>query len=454
MSDLHEDAVESSRPFPSMFVIALLAVGLAISGAAPFLVFPICIEHIPPRPGIFGQLAEAIIVGCILYLSPLLGLLLAWLSSFSQFRSWNFIWLLGAWLTVPVALISGRLERRADIDLWMFTSAYAWTIAILFMTWVLTLTRLGRATSSRPVNPLFLFVFVVYGCAVGVGVMIWRLEFRPELPWTLAETDTVVLCCLVGTGVLFLAVYGYVGRWSSQFLIEETSTWTPSPGWLRRLRWMLLGGMPACVIIGATSYVNTDLAPLPFWWLLPWTLYFVTWMVALARMTHDRAFLSVWLAQVLALSLLMPALYLTHALELHDTFKWGIAMFLAALLFAPFMPHFMTAAIQGALLAVVLLQMYSQLSFGLNWAILAHLSFGVVACWGCHGDAVKHAAAPDRLPDFLFFVIAGIVAGIFVYAYVVPHIFAMGPGPVLEYTIALVASVVVRVIPWPKSAST
>jgi len=130
-----------------------------------------------------------------------------------------------------------------------------------------------------------------------------------------------------------------------------------------------------------------------------------------------------------------------------------MAISLAAFLIAAFMPHFMTLAIQGALLAVVLLQLYSQLPFGLDWAILVHVSFSVVTCWGCHGDAVKHAAAPDRLPDFLFFVIAGIFAGIIVYAFVVPRIFAMGPGPILEYTIAVVASVVIRVIPWPKSAS-
>src|SRR5258706_1002802 len=66
--------------------------------------------------------------------------------------------------------------------------------------------------------------------------------------------------------------------------------------WRRRLRWMLLAFVPSSLMLGVTTYITTDVAPIPLLWVVPLGLYLLTFILVFAR----RPLLApVWLGRVL-----------------------------------------------------------------------------------------------------------------------------------------------------------
>lgn len=70
----------------------------------------------------------------------------------------------------------------------------------------------------------------------------------------------------------------------------------------RRLRWVALAALASSFMLGTTTYLSTDLAPVPLLWVVPLSLYLVTFIVAFALSRPSAAALS------RQLGLLLPAL--------------------------------------------------------------------------------------------------------------------------------------------------
>jgi hypothetical protein len=87
-------------------------------------------------------------------------------------------------------------------------------------------------------------------------------------------------------------------RGSMRFLIEENPsvirrflqgrdapilepTIVPDRNW--RLRWVLLSFAPSSLLIGTTTYLSTDIASVPFLWVIPLALYLLTFVLVFAR---------------------------------------------------------------------------------------------------------------------------------------------------------------------------
>lgn len=56
-----------------------------------------------------------------------------------------------------------------------------------------------------------------------------------------------------------------------------------APRWGERLRWMLLAFVPSSLMMSVTTYITTDVAAIPLLWVLPLSLYLLTFIVAFAR---------------------------------------------------------------------------------------------------------------------------------------------------------------------------
>src|SRR5262249_45128338 len=74
-----------------------------------------------------------------------------------------------------------------------------------------------------------------------------------------------------------------------------------TPG--RRLRWVLLAVVPSSLMLGATTYITTDIAAIPLLWVLPLALYLLSFIIVFA---HIPARLQS-IATLVALDLLMLA---------------------------------------------------------------------------------------------------------------------------------------------------
>jgi hypothetical protein len=52
---------------------------------------------------------------------------------------------------------------------------------------------------------------------------------------------------------------------------------------MRRLRWVLLAAAPSSLMLGAITYISTDLSPIPLFWVLPLALYLLTFILVFNR---------------------------------------------------------------------------------------------------------------------------------------------------------------------------
>lgn len=53
----------------------------------------------------------------------------------------------------------------------------------------------------------------------------------------------------------------------------------PAPAWMTRLRWIFLAAVPSGLLIAVTAHISTDVAAAPLLWVLPLSLYLLTWVL-------------------------------------------------------------------------------------------------------------------------------------------------------------------------------
>jgi hypothetical protein len=74
----------------------------------------------------------------------------------------------------------------------------------------------------------------------------------------------------------------------------------------RRLLWLALAAVPSSLMLGATSFITRDLAPVPLLWVVPLALYLVTFVVAFSPWT-DAGRLTVWGRRLLPVTTILLA---------------------------------------------------------------------------------------------------------------------------------------------------
>jgi len=169
----------------------------------------------------------------------------------------------------------------------------------------------------------------------------------------------------------------------------ETAT-TETITWQRRARWCLLAAVPSSLMLGVTTALTTDLAPVPLLWVAPLALYLLTFVAAFGK-TGERE------TRVTARAL--PLLLLAVS---------------AAMLLGQRPP------IVGAL--------------------LLHLVPFLAAAMLCHGMLAKDRPSPRHLTEFYFWLAFGGMAGGLFNTLLAPVLFSR----VLEYPLALIAVAFLR----------
>jgi hypothetical protein len=57
----------------------------------------------------------------------------------------------------------------------------------------------------------------------------------------------------------------------------------PPPGWGQYLRWIALAFVPSSLLLGATTYITTDIAAVPLLWVMPLAIYLLSFILAFGR---------------------------------------------------------------------------------------------------------------------------------------------------------------------------
>ncbi len=170
---------------------------------------------------------------------------------------------------------------------------------------------------------------------------------------------------------------------------EETSLVSDiTPG--LRLRWLLLSLTPSALLMGTTLHIGTDIAAAPFLWVLPLSLYLLTFVFVFAR---------------------RPLLRQSWMLPVQVVVVSVVAAF------------FSTSEIYVLL--------------------VLHLAGLFVTAMVCHGELARLRPRASHLTEFYFWMSLGGVMGGFLAAIVAPVIF----NGVYEYPIALLIALLLRPMP-------
>lgn len=173
------------------------------------------------------------------------------------------------------------------------------------------------------------------------------------------------------------------------------------PGWLRRLLWVLLPALASSVLLSATNHVCQDVAVIPFLWVVPLSLYLLTFIICFE---HER-----WYARVPVLWA-VPALALVFITCTEERVQkqpfWGR--------FESMMHHDVEPLLEkmlGRSLNFSNIDLSPNFIWELGWA------FGAMffACMLCHGELTRLKPAPRRLTEFYLLMSAGgALGGLFV----------------------------------------
>ena len=149
----------------------------------------------------------------------------------------------------------------------------------------------------------------------------------------------------------------------------------PRPGLRKKLFWVALAACPSMLMLAVTNFLTQDVASMPFLWILPLSIYLLSFIL-----TFDARG---WYRQNVFLLLLAPALAGMAYLSWSESYELGVIR---------------TIAVFGAAL--------------------------FVACMVCHGELAARKPAPVYLTSFyLMLSIGGALGGFFV-GVVAPYLFS------------------------------
>lgn len=295
-----------------------------------------------------------------------------------------------ALVVLPVAAPDARPPETGN-PVWWQLGLMAVTIGLPFFALASSAPLLQRwlaqSEHRRAADPYFLYRASNAGSIA--GLLAYPLLIEPLLGleaqgrwWTAGYVLLVVLVAACAAVVL------RAGREPAS--PEETVAAPPAAAapidWTRRARWLALAFVPSSLMLGATTYITRDIAPVPLLWVLPLTAYLLSFVVAFAPRRDPSP-------AVRAARLAMPLL-------------------------AVVLVHVVVTGAQRPLWLLTLLH------------VVVLLAVALV----CHGELAADRPHASRLTEFYLWVAAGGALGGLFNAIVAPVIF----DSLAEYPLAIV----------------
>ncbi|MAY75419.1 MAG: hypothetical protein CMJ31_12045 [Phycisphaerae bacterium] len=356
-----------------------------VSAALLFVVQPMAAKRLLPLLG--GS--PAVWTTCMLFfqVSLLAGYSLAHAIGGRRRRRWLVVYivalLVGA--TVSLAFLTGSGIPRAGVGpiVWLLADLFA-TIGVAFVSLAAAGPLIQRwFDRAGGGNPYFLFA------AGNAGSLIGLLGY-PALVEPAVILGSQRLGWIVGLilATVLLAICGVAAARGVEPGPDEPDRDEPSvataAAWQERAGWIGFAFVPSSLMLGATSFITTDVAAFPLLWVVPLSIYLVTF--------------------ILVFSGSAPSIALTSRVT-------------AVLLI-------------GAVATIVL-----QAKHPLGLILAIHLATLFAAAMLCHGRLADSKPPPARLTEFyLCLSIGGALGGVF-NAIVAPAVF----DAISEYPIALAA---------------
>ncbi|MDQ5843972.1 MAG: fused MFS/spermidine synthase [Acidobacteriota bacterium] len=276
-----------SRSFPLRLMVSFFAAALFTSAALLFWVQPVIAKMILPLLG--G--APSVWNTCMVFFQALLlaGYAYAlFISQRLQLKNQallHIILMLGAGLFLPFAIsqsMIGSLPTQSNPTLWLL-GVLSLTVGFPFFVLSATAPLLQRWFSysghSSAKDPYFLYAVSNAGSMLSLLAFPFLLEPRLNLQeqsryWAFGYLLLAVLICSCA-----ILVGGKMATLRHARVEHESAVLT----FKSRLEWVLLAFIPSSLMLGVTTYISTDVASVPLIWIVPLSLYLLTFILAFAN---------------------------------------------------------------------------------------------------------------------------------------------------------------------------
>ncbi len=304
----------------------------------------------------------------------------------------HLVLLVIAFLTLPLSIAGGWGEPP--------TSGYAlWLLGLFMVSIGLPFFALAAnnpllqawfVRTGHPNGPDPYFLYASSNIGSFLALLSYPVLLEPmftlrtqNLIWTGGYVVLIVL--IAACGVLLL-------RSSKSAAVDTLANDadTPAPAWSLRARWIFLAAVPSGLLIAVTAHISTDVAAAPLLWVLPLSLYLLTWVLVFQS--------------------------------------------------RPLLPHQWMLMLQPAAIAGVIVLLAVGGEQNLLLTLGGHqLCFFVIAM-ACHGELARTRPAAKRLTGFYVALsFGGMLGGLFA-GLIAPNVFSW----VAEYPILVVLAAVCR----------
>ena len=185
-----------------------------------------------------------------------------------------------ALLTLPLSIASGWGEPpTGGAAIWLL-GLFAVSIGLPFFALAANNPMLQAwfVRTGHPDGPDPYFLYASSNIGSFLALLSYPVLLEPllslrtqNLIWT--GLYGVLILLIAGCGVLLLRAPAPV------VATQRDETDVPAPTWPLRLRWIFLAAVPSGLLIAVTAHISTDVAAAPLLWVLPLSLYLLTWVL-------------------------------------------------------------------------------------------------------------------------------------------------------------------------------
>ncbi|OYU87004.1 MAG: hypothetical protein CFE29_26860 [Bradyrhizobiaceae bacterium PARB1] len=205
----------------------------------------------------------------------------------------HLVMLIAALLTLPLAIANGWGEPPDSGYAFWLLGLFAVSIGLPFFALAANNPML-QAWFVRTGHPDGRDPYFLYASS-NIGSFLALLSYPVLLePMFSLRTQNMIWTSGYGALIVLIAGCGFLLLRSPAIAIaspEESEATTPAPSWVQRLRWIFLAAVPSGLLIAVTAHISTDVAAAPLLWVLPLSLYLLTWVLVF----QSRPLLPHWL---------------------------------------------------------------------------------------------------------------------------------------------------------------
>jgi hypothetical protein len=282
-SPLPSDATDRAAVSRNRLILVVYTAAIFTSALLLFSVQPLFTKMVLPR---LGGSPAVWSVAMVFFQSLLLGGYL-YAHFLMQIRNRKIVvavhcvLLVIALLTLPLSIAGGwGTPPQSGYAFWLL-GLFAVSIGLPFFALAANnpLLQAWFVRTGHPSGPDPYFLYASSNIGSFLALLSYPVLLEPmftlrtqNLIWTGGYGLLILL--IVSCGVLLL-------RSPANAAVEAKADDSdePAPAWMVRARWIFLAAVPSGLLIAVTAHISTDVAAAPLLWVLPLSLYLLTWVL-------------------------------------------------------------------------------------------------------------------------------------------------------------------------------